>query len=177
MPGVLTWKQVGQSRMRGCSLCGWISALPGEDSVAPLLRAAALKQIKAAFKGHNCKDYPTEPRPPTGIEDKGDPEDASDGPAFMASPPLDRTVLGTSSGYWQVRVTSAHRTRQQNLLLTLDLRRDVDGENMEVRILRLHIPLSELASPVWQRNLSAQVRRWIENRRGSGFLRIDRLIP
>ena len=177
MPGVLTWKQVGKLRARGCSLCGWVSPEPAEDSGPPLTRADALKRIKTAFKAHHCKDYPNDS---AGCQDDDEDEDGAakedQGHACLVSPPLDRTVLGTDSGYWQVRVVSAHRTPQENLLLTLNLKRDVDGERVEVRTLCLRLSLSHMAEPRWQSHLSAKVRTWIESSCGSGYLKIDSLM-
>jgi len=160
MPGVLTWKQVGMRRVRGCSLCGWVSPIAWEESASPPERRDLLQRIKAAFKAHACSGPPKEESP------------NEDYRFSLAAAPLDRTILGTESGYWQVQVKSAHKSEAGYLLLTLQLKRDVDGVKDEIRRLQLQVPLADLEHPLWRTRLSEKVRAWIESSCGNGALRV-----
>ena len=140
-----------------------------------MARSEVLHQIKAAFRAHNCKDYPNALPPGLNLnlpQTRLDFQETS----TLALPPLDRTVLGTASGYWIAKVTSEERTPQGTLVLALQLTRDLDGESVEVRSLELEVPLSEMEEPLWQTRLAAQVRKWIEEDCGDGFLKISRLL-
>src|SRR5579862_1902760 len=119
MPGVLSWRQAGGVRTRGCSLCGWISPVASEEIVPALDRSRVLQQIKIAFRAHNCADYPRDSAFHIWDEHERQSNLDREERHWFTAPPLDRTVLGTASGYWLVKVISAECTPPGNLLLSL----------------------------------------------------------